>query len=207
MSGVVCAVGRVDSCIYFGIAAVLFPQSGILFQYTLAAHVTSNHETCHVQSEWEEALCLDVAAAAQRHPRHHQVAERRRWALGRRSHRYSQDTRGRRLLRLGCCAGRPSLLKVSCWGARKTHATFSQSLRCVSFVTEAVCSMACSVLTCFTMFCFSSRRIPGAVCFSLFHCKEMTLLADTFGDSLLECAHFLSPEVHVACRCAAQVFF
>ena len=50
--------GRVDSCIYLGIAAVLFPQSGTFFQYTLAAHVTSNHETCHVQSEWEETLCL-----------------------------------------------------------------------------------------------------------------------------------------------------
>ena len=31
-----------------------------------------------MQSEWVETLCLDVAAAAQRHPRHHQVAERRR---------------------------------------------------------------------------------------------------------------------------------
>ena len=59
---------------------------------------------------------------------------------------------GRRLLRLGCCAGRPSPLKVSCWVARKTHATFSPSLRCVSFVIEAVCSMACSVLARFTMF-------------------------------------------------------
>ena len=61
---------------------------------------------------------------------------------------------GRRLLRLGCCAGRPSPSKVSCWVARKTHATFSPSLRCVLFVIEAVCSIACSVLTCFTMFCF-----------------------------------------------------
>ena len=76
VQGVVCAVDRVDSCIYFCIAAVLFPQSGTFFQHTLAAHVISNHETCHVQSEWEEMLCLDVAAAAQRHRRHHQVVER-----------------------------------------------------------------------------------------------------------------------------------
>ena len=60
---VVCDVGRVDSCIYFGIAAVSYPQSGTFFQYTLAAHVTSNHETCHVQSEWEETLCLDQTAS------------------------------------------------------------------------------------------------------------------------------------------------
>ena len=84
---------------------------------------------------------------------------------------------GRRLLRLGCCAGRPSPSKVSCWVARKTHATFSPTLRCVLFVIEAVCSMACSVLTRITMFWFFSRRIPGAVCFSLFHCKAMKLLA------------------------------
>ena len=58
---------------------VCFHSQAHLFLYTLAAHVTSNHETCHVQSEWEETLCLDVGAAAQRHPRHHQVAERRRW--------------------------------------------------------------------------------------------------------------------------------
>ena len=38
------------------------------------------------------------------------------------------------MLRLGCCAWRPSPLKVSCWRARKTHATFSPSLRCVSFL-------------------------------------------------------------------------
>ena len=48
----------------FGIAAVLFPQSGTFLQYTFAAHVTSNHETCHVQSEWEETLCLDVCCSA-----------------------------------------------------------------------------------------------------------------------------------------------
>ena len=63
ISGVVCAVGSVDSCIYFGIAAVLFPQSGTFFRSVGVG----------------ETLCLDVAAAAQRHPRHHQVAERQRW--------------------------------------------------------------------------------------------------------------------------------
>ena len=112
---------------------------------------------------------------------------------------------GRRLLRLGCCAGRPSPLKVSCRVARKTHATFSPSLRCASFVIEAVCSMACSVLARFTMFWIFFSQIPGAVSFSLFHCKAMTLLA--VPHSLLECAHFPSPEVHLACSCAAQVFF
>ena len=52
----------------------------------------------------------------------------------------------------------------------------------------------CLVLCCLASRCFGfvSRRIQGN---------------DTFGDSLLECAHFPSPEVHVACRCAAQVFF
>ena len=117
---------------------------------------------------------------------------------------------GRRLLRLGCCAAYPSLLKVSCWLARKTHATFSPSLRCVLFVIEAVCSMACSVLTCFTMFWgFFPCRIPGAVCFSLFHCKAMTLLADTLGGSTFTVGvcSFSFIEVHFACRCAAQVFF
>ena len=37
-------------------------------------------------------------------------------------------------------------------GSQDTHATFSPSLRCVSFVIEAVCSMACSVLARVTMF-------------------------------------------------------
>ena len=44
----------------------------------------------HHQVAERRRLCWNWAAAAQLHPRHHQVAERR--ALGRRCHRYSQDT-------------------------------------------------------------------------------------------------------------------
>ena len=71
-----------------------------------------------------------------------------RWSIGdEQGHRFLLFLQvGRRLLRLGCCAGRPSPSKVSCWVARKTHATFSLSLRCVLFVIEAVCSVACSVV-------------------------------------------------------------
>ena len=82
----------------------------------------------------------------------------------------------------GCCAVAAALgalhRRRSAVGRLARHATNSPTLRCVLFVIEAVCSMACSVLTRFTMFCFFfSRIIPGAVCFSLFHCKAMTLLA------------------------------
>ena len=68
---------------------------------------------------------------------------------------------------------------------------------CRFFVMTAVCSMACSVLTRFTTFWIFSRRIPDAVCFSLFHSKAMTLL--TVPHALLECVHFPSP--------ASRVFF
>ena len=85
----------------------------------------------------------------------------------------------------GCCAcsatpGCPSPSKVSCWVARKTHATFSPSLRCVSFV-NCVGSLH-DVLD-------FSRRTS--------RCCSLLVVPlqgnDTFGDSLLECAHFPSP--------------
>ena len=81
----------------------------------------------------------------------------------------------------GCCAWAAALGLLR-WApftveGQLLGATFSSSLRCVSFVIEAVCSMACSVLARFTMFWIFSRRFPGAVCFSLFHCEAMTLLA------------------------------
>ena len=103
---------------------------------------------------------------------------------------------------LGSRAAYPSSLKVSCWVARKTHATFSSSLRCVSFVIEAVCSMACSVLVRFTMFWIFSRRIPGAVCFSLFHCKAMTLFAIHCWSVLI----FLLPRfILLSCSCSTSL--
>ena len=49
-------------------------------QSTRAVHATFCHKIRRVPLEWEETLCLDGAAVAQHHPRHHRVAERRRWA-------------------------------------------------------------------------------------------------------------------------------
>ena len=63
-------------------------------------------------------------------------------------------------------------------GSQDTRHILAISQVCVSFVIEAVCSMACSVLARFKMFwIFVLAELLGAVCFSLFHCKAMTLLA------------------------------
>ena len=50
------------------------------FYSQLPAHVASHHKMRHVPSECEETPCLDGPAAAQLHPRHHQVVEGRRCA-------------------------------------------------------------------------------------------------------------------------------
>ena len=75
----------------------------------------------------------------------------------------------------------------------KTHATFSPSLRCV-FVL-----------------CLLASRCSGFFLAEFPVCCLLLVVPlqgnDTFGDSLLECAHCPSREVHFACRCAAQVFF
>ena len=91
-------------------------------------------------------------------------------------------------------------------GSQDTRHILAISQVCVSFVSLKL-FVPWVVLCWLASRCsgFFSRRIPGAVCFSLFHCKAMTLLA--VPHSLLECAHFPSPEVHFACRCVAQVFF